>query len=317
MRKSIGTHLTLVIALLALPEAASAQSVRFDFELVGVRYRTSATFLDATRQATGAVWTFPSVYAQSQSGAWLDLTWRLKPALQNTAYGNALMNQAMNASRTTVSYRHPLQSFRGILQRSGYTLTGSVPVPADPVGEKIYLRLDVFYQDSPTLHVYHDPMDHEIRFSGPLVPAVTTVTRPTGGSTTGSTTTSNVLRWTTPITAGNLGQDPGNLAGVTLQQIVNGGAIVRTDNRRCSFCHYQTSPRRYRVAVTQDQVTTSTIGRTTPIIISPTGPATYTWSQAMSGIVQAFAATTQAGAGSKPPLLEAAFQKWLADGAQE
>lgn len=170
------------------------------------------------------------------------VTWELKPAFQNTDYGNALMDRADDYGVAVVMAGPQGSSSltaRGTPTRQGWQVSfnlgdANLTPPYD-------VALAVNY-DAATV-VYADPSR---RTFAAVRPVITGPLTPVGGGAAGGAPTYGWETAVTTATIGNLGLAIGTklgsaedaIAGNTLRAIVTDPNVkVRADNNACQACH--------------------------------------------------------------------------------
>lgn len=289
----------------------AACEARADFQIVRILYRRGTETYQAAQPITTypgfpgvQTWYFPNTGANAQYGARLIITWQLKNNMRNTPIGNTLMQNAATLDDWYVRAKfHPNIIFSGNVSVQGYEITKEIPLDNLPNNPKS-LDFRVVYQDYPTCTSTQDPSQQIIAFYNPVFSG-------NGGGTPPPPPRTAVLTWTTPITAETLGEQPAPyLQNKTLSDIVNSRITGRPDNLMCSTCHFITNSNPYQPPASRSNQ------EITPSLMIQSGkrsPAQYAWNGAgSSGIVSHFVQNPI----GKPPPLEAAFNKWLADGGQ-
>ncbi len=316
----------LLWGLLAMRPAPVADAeapvcTRQDFRLTSVRFVYGSVNEDAPNPVLNypgfpsvPAWYFTNPEAYARPGAKLVVTWRLKPEMANTEIGNTLLQNAAASDPWNVRIKfHPNISFNGGVTVSGSTITKEIPL--DGLYEPAYsLDFRVVYQDSPTCMSTQDASQQVIAFYNPDYPPPSGRDRrnPRRGRDGNST-----LRWTTQITAQTLGQDADYLTGKTLSDIVNSRTSGRPDGMLCNNCHFQNAGIGYKPPVMQSGQRGASQEITPSLVIPRNRRINYSWNGSGSGGIVSFFENTLINGQSKPALLEAAFNKWLSDGAQE
>jgi hypothetical protein len=286
---------------------------RADFQIVSVHYRDDLASYQAHAPITTypgfpgvRTWYFTDPGADIEYGAKLIITWQLKNNVRNTEIGNKLMQNAATLDDWYVRVKfHPNITFSGNVSVQGYQIIQEIPLDNLSDGPKS-LDFRVVYQDSPTCTSTQDPSQQIIAFYNSAFSG--------NGDGRGDRRPPRrraPLTWTTSITAETLGAQPADyLEGKTLSDIVNSRTTGRPDGLMCSTCHSPTNSNPYRPPVGRRAQ------EITPSLLIQSGkrsPTEYTWNgSGSSGIVSHFVQNPI----GKPPPLEAAFNKWLADGGQ-
>ncbi len=288
--------------------------VRHDFNLIGVEYRRGSVNSVANVAGNGYEWTFNGADAYLAEGAELVLTWEMKREIRGTACAEAIWKGAelgnMNPWYTQIRFIHPYQYFNGdvLIDQNNARIKKRIPLgnlqPSN-YGLGYRLQFGIVYQESKTCMTYQDPLDQMITFSAPpgrdSPPPEDDDTR---------RREPEPLRWSTPISAENLGEQPDpEITAKSLADIVNSVVEARPDDVVCSACHHGNTAFDYRPQVSQAQATPGQITPSTSITKDGTRNAIYSWNQP-GGIIAAFTNASPA----KPQYLKTAFEKWAADG---